>query len=409
VPLALELPVAACSIPVHGTLVQLYCVVLVLVLGACAAQPAKPPSTAPDTVVVYFGTYTSHGGASRGIYRAALDLRTGILSGLELAAEARDPSFLVVHPDGRHLYAVEELEELDGKPTGGVIAYEIDPVTHGLRRLNELPTRGRAPCHLALDAGGRHLFVANYVDGNVTSFALAADGSLDRETGTVQHQGSGPDRARQEGPHAHATVFDPAGQRLYVVDLGVDRVFAYRVDGATGALVASDPPSTSLTPGTGPRHLALHPSGRFAYVNGELQATVVAFAHDAATGALRELQTLSTLPADSTLPKSTAEIELTADGKFLYVSNRGHDSLAVFRVDQTTGLLTPAGHVLTQGKAPRHFKIDPTGTFLVAANQDSDSVVVFRIDHATGALTAVAPPVAVPRPVCVAFLPSSSH
>lgn len=376
---------------------------------ACAAKqpatsrPATAPSPSPAKSTVYLGTYTSGTSPARGIYRGTLDYATGTLGGVVLAAEAKDPAYLAVHPGGRHLYAVSERSDREGRPEGGVLAFSIDPTTSALTLLNEVSSGGAAPCHLMVDAAGKTVVVANYGGGSVASFPLGAAGALVERAGFVQHEGSGPNLRRQQKPHAHAAVADPAGRRVYVADLGTDEVRIYRVD-ANGALVPNGPAAAKLPPGSGPRHVAFHPGGKFAYVNGELDATITAFSHDAGTGTLTVLHTLSTLPEGHDR-KSTAHLAVTPDGRHVYVSNRGHDSLAIYAIDQQSGRLTLLGHQSSLGKTPRDFGIDPTGTFLLAANQDSNTVVVFRIDRATGQLTPIGHPVPVPRPVSVVFLP----
>jgi 6-phosphogluconolactonase len=320
---------------------------------------------------------------------------------VSLAARSLDPSYLAIARGGRHLYAVNELTEYQGEKSGAVEAFAIDAQTHDLTSINQLASGGGAPCHLTLARDGKALVVANYVGGNVASYPLRPDGGLGARASLIQHEGHGPDSHRQQGPHAHATILDPAGKRVYVCDLGLDRVIAYAVDDA-GAIAASGP-GGNVAPGAGPRHIAFHPNGRFAYVNNEMACTVTAFSCDAGTGALSELHSLPTLPEGFTGGRSTAQVLLTPDARWLYVSNRGHDSLAMYAVDQGTGRLTALGHQPTGGKTPRDFGIDPTGTWLLAANQDSDTVVVFRIDRDSGRLAQVGAPVPVPRPVCVVF------
>lgn len=384
------------------------------VLGSCATAAASGCATRASgggggrsgaSLVVYFGTYTPKDGASRGIYRATLDTASGALSQATLAAETAHPSYLAIAPDGRHLYAVNELVTSQGEPAGAVQAFTIDPGTHDLTPGNQLSTGGGSPCHLTLDRTGKALVVANYLSGSVASFPLRPDGSIGPRASLIQHQGKSAHATRQAGPHAHIAMLDPAGKRVFVCDLGIDRVLAYTVD-ANGALTGSATPAGTLAPGSGPRHIAFHPSGRFAYVNNELSSTVTAFTHDPDTGALTELHTLSTLPGEHP-GNSTAHVLLTPDGRWLYVSNRGHDSLAMYAVDQATGRLTAQGHQPTGGKIPRDFSIDPGGAFLLAAHQKSDNVMVFRIEPSTGRLTPVGAPVTVPSSVCVVFLRAS--
>jgi len=354
---------------------------------------------------VYVGTYTWK--ESKGIYLMELDLATGKLSAPELAAEATNPTFLAIHPSKRFLYAVGEIGSFKGKSSGSVSAFAIAPGTGKLTPLNSQRSGGAGPCHVTVDKEGKNLLVANYSGGSVAILPIAADGSLEEPSCTIQHQGKGHDPRRQEGPHAHSINLDPAGRFAFAADLGLDKLLIYRFDAAKGALTPNDPPSASVAPGAGPRHFAFHPNGRFAYVINEMGMTVTAFAYDAERGALRELQTVRTLPEgrETTPADSTAEVVVHPSGKFLYGSNRGHDSIAIFAVDAETGKLTPAGHEPTQGKNPRNFAIEPAGAWLLAANQNSASVVVFRIDPKSGALTPAGVKADIPAPVCVRYLP----
>ena len=367
---------------------------------AALAPGAGPAAAAGRTVMVYVGTYTGGPSASKGIYRLRLDLDSGALTEAGPPTESVSPSFLALHPSGRYLYAVNET---DGPPKGegGVSAFAVDARTGALTPLNKESSRGGSPCHLALDARGRYVLVANYGGGSVAVLPVQPDGRLSPPTTFVQHEGHGADPGRQKEPHAHWVDIDKANRFALVADLGLDEVLVYKFDPAKGGLTPNQPPAARLAPGAGPRHAAFHPDGRHVYVINELQSTVTAFSYDPATGALGELQTLSTVPAGYTEPTNTAEIAVRPDGKFLYGSNRGHDSIAIFAVDAATGKLTAAGHQPTRGKKPRNFAIDPTGTWLLAANQDSDSIAVFRIDRASGALSPVGQPFSVPRPVCV--------
>ena len=377
------------------------------VLSIAALAPGAGPAAAAagGTVIVYVGTYTGGTSASKGIYRLRLDLATGALTEAGPPTETGSPSFLALHPSGRYLYAVNE----SGGPTkdeGGVSAFRVDAKTGALTPLNQQSSRGGGPCHLALDAKGRYVLVANYGGGSVAVLPVQPDGRLSVATTFVQHAGHGADPGRQKGPHAHWVDLDQANRFALVADLGLDEVLVYRFDPAKGSLTPNQPPAARVAPGAGPRHAAFHPDGRHLYVINEMQSTVTAFSYDARTGALAELQTLSTVPAGFTEPTDTAEIAVRPDGKFVYGSNRGHDSIAIFAVDPATGKLTAAGHQPTLGKKPRHFAIDPTGTYLLAANQESDNIAVFRIDRASGRLTAVGQPFSVPRPVCVVMVKS---
>lgn len=356
---------------------------------------------------VYIGTYTR--GDSKGIYVCELDRITGTLSEPRLAGEAVNPSFLAIHPSGRWLYAVGEISDFDGTKTGGVSAFAIDRQTGQLKLLNQQSSRGAGPCHVVVDEAGRNALVANYGGGSVACLPIKADGQLAEASSFVQHTGSSVNPRRQEAPHAHSINVDPSGRFAVVADLGLDKVLVYRFESRQGELVPNDPPAASVEPGGGPRHFAFHPNGRFGYTNNEITSTVTAFEYDARRGVLTELETLSTLPADFDKEQnSTAEIRVHPNGKFLYVSNRGHNSIAIFTIDPSTGRLTAAGHESTRGEIPRNFNLDPSGRFLLAANQDADNVVVFRVDASTGQLEATGSEVNVPSPVCIRYFDLSA-
>jgi 6-phosphogluconolactonase len=369
-----------------------------LVQGATAEEPASPPGKR----WVFIGTYTD--GKSKGIYRFALDPASGELTGGELVAETDNPSFLAIHPNHRFLYAVNEVGNFEGQHSGGVTAFGLDPAKGTLTRLNSQPSGGVDPCHLIVDRAGKHVLVANYGGGNASVLPIGGDGRLGKATAFVQHKGSSVNRNRQEGPHAHSINLDPANHFAVVADLGLDRVMVYRYDSAKGTLTPNDPPFVATDPGAGPRHFAFHPNGRFAYAIDELNCTVFALAYDPDRGTFQPLQTVSTLPVPYKGEYSTAEVQVHPSGRFLYGSNRGHDSIAVFAIDEKSGKLTAAGHQGDGIKTPRNFGIDPTGQFLIVANQGSDSLVVFRIDPATGALRPTGHRVSVPSPVCVKFV-----
>jgi 6-phosphogluconolactonase len=371
-------------------------------LVLCAA--AVTGAAEKGQLLVYFGTYT--GKKSKGIYVSRLDTGSGKLSAPELAAEITSPSFLAVHPNERFLYAVNEVSKFDGKPAGAVSAFAIDRQTGRLSLLNQHSSGGPGPCHLVVDKSGRNVLVANYGGGSVAALPVAKDGSLREASAFVQHKGSSVNPQRQEGPHAHGIYLDSANRFAFAPDLGLDKVLIYRFDARKGTLTPNDPPAGSVAPGAGPRHFALHPHGRFAYVITEMQCTVTAFACDSRRGELKEIQTISSLPAgESVRPDySTAELFAHPSGKFLYGSNRGHDTIAVFAIDAKTGKLSLVEHVSTQGKIPRSFGIDPSGRWLLAANQNSDRVVVFRIDASTGRLTPAGQTVEVGAPVSVQFV-----
>ena len=358
---------------------------------------------------VYIGTYTTGKSESQGIYRARLDLATGELSPPELAAASTSPSFLAVHPQNRFLYAVNEVATFEGAATGAVSAFAVDGRTGALSPLNQQSSGGAGPAHVAVDRAGRNVLVANYGGGSVASLPIDADGRLKPAASVITHAGSSVHPKRQTKPYAHSINVDPSNTFAYAADLGADRVFIYRLDADRGTLTSATPASVALAPGAGPRHFAFHPSGRYAYVINELALTVTAFRRDASAGALTEIQTVSTLPAGQAADAafSTAEVVVHPSGRFLFGSNRGHDSLVVFAIDQATGMLTYVEHEPTQGSIPRGFGVDPTGRFLLAANQRSDSLVVFRIDQQTGALTPTGQSIKVATPVSVVFVPVS--
>jgi 6-phosphogluconolactonase len=312
-----------------------------------------------------------------------------------------NPSFLAVHPDGRTLYAANETTTLDGQPGGAVSSFAIDRGSGELTFLNRQPSHGTDPCHVSVDASGGNVFVANYTSGSVAVLPIEAAGRLAPASDVHQHRGSGPDPKRQEGPHAHFITRDPANRYVLASDLGLDQVLVYRLDAERGTLTAHEPPAVSLPPGSGPRHLAFHPFAPVVYVINELASTISTCAWDEVAGTLRLLGTISTLPEDFEGGSSCAEVRVAPSGSFVYGSNRGHDSIAVFAVDPADGTLSPAGHVSTEGANPRNFTIDPSGTLLLAANQDSDTIVAFRIDPDTGALNPTGQVTRVPSPVCV--------
>jgi 6-phosphogluconolactonase len=306
----------------------------------------------------------------------------------------------VAHANGRFLYAANEQEAT-------VSAFAMDAQSGKLTPINTVKSGGTSPCHVSIDKTGKFLLVANYGSGSVSAFPIQANGALGDATGFVQHKGSSIDRARQMGPHAHFVDVSPDNRFVLTADLGLDQVLSYRFDAAKGTLTPNSPPFATLKPGSGPRHLAFHPSGKFLFVNGEMSATLTSFSYDAATGAMKEVNTVSTLPADFSGAKSTAEVQVDRAGRNVYVSNRGHDSIAQFSINPSTGMLTPAGHTPTGGRTPRNFALDPSGNFLLAGNQDSDTVTVFRVDQKTGhpSATPIQTLNDVPHAVSIVFVP----
>ncbi len=357
--------------------------------------------------IFYVGTYTHSasplGRQSEGIYRCRLDSSTGALDLLGVTGGIANPSWLALHPSGRYLYAGSEVREHGQRSGGAAVAYARDGVTGELSRLNDQLTMGAGPCYLSLDPTGRLLMVANYASGSLTVFPVRADGSLDPASQVLQHAGSGPVADRQEGPHAHCIVPDPTGRFALAADLGIDKVLVYRIDLDARRLEPADQPGASLAAGAGPRHIAFHPNGRWVYVTGELDSTLSVFSWDAARGILRSAQVLSTMPEGWQGINYPAEVAAAPSGRFVYVSNRGHDSIANFAVDEATGKLASIGYEPAQGSFPRHFALDPTGAFMLVANQNGDNVVAFRVDVASGKLTPTGHEVAVPMPVCIRF------
>ena len=377
-----------------------------LVLAAAvlyAAAMSAKAAAANQSMRVYVGTYT--GAKSQGVYVCQFDTASGKLSAPELAAATKNPSFLALHPNGRFLYAVSEMDNFAGQRTGALSAFRLEASTGKLTLLDQQPSGGAGPCHVAVDRTGRCALAANYGSGSIAALPIGEDGRLAAPTTCIQHHGSSVNPQRQAGPRAHFITADPANRFALACDLGLDKVLVYHLDPAKSALAANEPPAVSIKPGSGPRHLAFHPNGRFAYLINEIAATVTVLAYDATRGALAEVQTIPTLPEYFQGNRSGAEVQVHPSGKFVYGSNRGHDSIAMFSVEQRTGKLTCLGYQSTQGKTPRYFALDPTGQWLLAENQDSDNIVVFRIDAATGRLTPAGQTIQVGSPVCAVFAP----
>ena len=377
------------------------CFGLVVLLTGLALLPV---TTAAADTLVYFGTYT--GKQSKGIYVSRLDARSGQLSAPELAVEATSPSFLAASPNGRFLYAVNEVSDFGGKKAGAVSAFAIDRATGKLTALNTQSSVGAGPCHLIVDKAGKNVLVANYGGGSVAVLPVQKDGRLKEASAFIQHVRTGVKLPGQKGPHAHGIYLDNANRFAYVADAGLDQVLIYRFDADAGTLVAHEPPFVASLPEAAPRHFALRPDGRFAYAIMEKHCTVMAFACDAKRGQLTELQTISTLPEGHEVKPgySTAELFAHPSGKFLYGSNRGHDTIVVYAIAAKSGQLTLVEHVSTQGKIPRGFGIDPSGRWLLAGNQNSDTVVVFAIHAKTGRLTPTGQTLAIGAPVSMTFV-----
>jgi 6-phosphogluconolactonase len=384
-------------------------VALFLLGAATNLRAADKPDSQPTKYWAYIGTYSQRG--SEGIYRFDYDSNTGKLTGRILAAKVKDPSFLAIHPSHDFLFSVNEVADFKGKSSGALSAFVIDRDTGKLTLLNQQPSNGGNPCHLVVDKRGRHVLAANYGGGSAIVLPIERKlrtrlprARLGLFTAFQQHHGKSVDKGRQEGPHAHSINLDPTNRFAFVADLGLDKVMVYRYDANKGSLEPNDPPSASVAPGSGPRHFAFHPKGKHAYVINEMKSTVTAFDYDAEKGALKAIQTISTLPEGFKKPTSTAEVQVHPSGKFLYGSNRGHDSITVFAIDGKTGKLTRVGWQAEGIKTPRNFAIDPTGKWLLVANQDSDSIVVFRFDQKTGELKPTGEKVKVPMPVCIKMM-----
>jgi len=355
-------------------------------------------------VALYVGTYTS--GLSEGIYTYRMNVETGELKRIG-STKAVNPSFLAVdasHGIQRYLYAVNEVKDFAGKSSGAVSAFSIDSRTGSLNFLNQQSSMGADPCHVIVDQTGKFAIVANYSGGSVSVFPIQRNGNLGPASDVVQHHGSSVNKERQEGPHAHCTILDNSNRYALASDLGLDKVMIYRFDARAGKLRPAKEPWVQLEPGAGPRHLTFHPNGKYFYVINELNSTLTAFTYDPLNGTLRSMQTVSTLPSDYSGANSCAEVDLSPSGKFLYGSNRGHDSIVVFAVNENTGRLQYLEHASTGGKTPRNFTIDPTGRFLLAANQQSDTIVTLGIDQLTGKLKPTGYAAEVPAPVCLKFV-----
>jgi len=361
------------------------------VVPGVAADPTR------DGLSVYIGSYAKD--SENGIHHFTLDFASGGLTAAGGASGVANPSFVAISPDKKFLYAIGET---GGKKGGAVVSFAIDE-KGGLKKISDSNSGGAGPCYVTADKTGKVVLVANYSGGSVASLPVSADGKLSEPATFVQHTGSSVDKGRQEKPHAHSINVSPDNKFALAADLGLDKILIYKLDPEKGTIKPNDPAFGELPPGSGPRHFAFHPNAKYLYVCGEMTSTVHAYAWDGEKGSLKLLQSLSTLP-EPVKGNSTAECQVHPTGKFVYVSNRGHNSVAIFKVDDETGKLTAAGHAPTGGKTPRNFGIDPTGQFLIAANQDSNNVVVFKIESGSGIPKPTGVEVSVPKPVCVKFL-----
>ena len=384
------------------SLVKVLTAAVVLILLLMSLQAGAQKTRSSSSYLAYVGTYT--GPTSKGIYAFHFDAATGHATSLGLAVESVNPSFVAVAPNRRFLYAANEISDYQGQKSGGVSAFAIDPKSGKLTFLNEVSARGAGPCYVTLDKSGKYVLVANYDSGTVAVIPVFKDGRLGEASSVIQHSGHGADPKRQEGPHAHEIELSRDNKFAIAADLGLDELLIYRFDAAKGTLGANDPPYAKVEPGAGPRHFSFHPSGKFLYVINEMGSSVTGFSYDAFSGGLHRLATVSTLPEGFKGTNDTAEIQVHPNGKFLYGSNRGHDSITLFAIDPATGVHKFLESVSTNGKTPRNFEIDPTGAYLLAANQKSDNIVIFKIDQQTGHLIPTGQVLEVPSPVCVKFV-----
>jgi 6-phosphogluconolactonase len=367
---------------------------------------ASHAAAAPASIRVYVGTYTGPG-KGEGIYLYDFDLATGALKQVSLVAETNSPSFLALSPDKKSLYAVGEVAEFQGKKSGMVTAFAIDEASGKLTAINAQPTGGQGPCHVSVGPDGKTVFIANYPTGTIASLRVGEGGKLAEPASVIQHKGQGTDPARQKGPHAHGIWTSPDGRYVLACDLGLDKVLVYKLDAATGKLTPNEHPFGKVPDGAGARHAAFAKDGKFLYVINEMGNSMTAFSWDAATGALNAIQTLPTVPEGFSGKSYTAEVVMHPSGKFLYGSNRGHDSIAVYKIDESTGKMTSAGATPCGVEWPRNFNVDPTGQWLIAAGEKSGTLAVFKIDQNTGGLTQTGETVKVPAPACVLFVPQS--
>ena len=366
-----------------------------------------------NELLVFVGTYTDPilfgtgkvlEGKGEGIYVYKMNPASGAMELIGKKTDVTNPSYLAFDPARRWLYAVNELKLFEGDPTGTISAFALDTKTGGLKFLNKKPTRGADPCHLIVDQTGRFVLLSNFMSGSVSVLPILDDGRLGDASDFIQHHGSSVDPDRQQGPHAHAVTLDESNRQAFIPDLGIDRVMVYNFDADRGKLGPSAILQIPLKPGAGPRHIVFHPDGEWAFLINELDSTIVAFLHERDSGELTEIQTVSTLPPDFNGESTCADIHISPSGMFVYGSNRGHDSIVIYKIDPRSGKLSYVAHESTQGNTPRNFAIDPGGTFLLVANQDSDTIVTFRIDPLTGELQSTGQVTHVPTPVCIKMI-----
>jgi 6-phosphogluconolactonase len=385
--------------------VNLLAAILLASLVCAAVQGGgKVNNSAPDHLFVYIGTAVYEGGSpTNDIYLANLNLTSGELTPLGIAGHAVNPGFIAIHPNRKFLYTTSEYGNYQGKKSGAVNAFSIDRQTGRLHLLNTVASGAPNPSFVALDKTSRYAAVSNYY-GGVAVFPIEQDGKLGAVSSYMQETGSSVNRERQDAPHAHSVNFSPDNRFTIAADLGLDKLLVYRFDASTGKLSPNEFPFAKFEPGSGPRHFAFAPNGKFVYVINELQSTLTVLTYDPATARMHPIESVSTLPSDFHGPKSGAEVEVSSSGKFVYTSNRGHDSITVFAIKPDDGTVSAIQHESTQGKTPRNFEIDPTGRYLLVGDQDSDKVVVFRVDSQTGRLSPTGHSLAATAPVCIKFM-----
>lgn len=367
---------------------------------------AKDKNPKEKFYTVYIGTYAKEGELS--IFQCRLNGTTGQITKVSGYKGGANPSFLTLAPDRKCLYAVNEVAQFNGSNTGAVSAFEVDGKTGRLTLLNQQATGGGAPCYITLDKSNKFILVANYMGGNVSIFPLQPGGKLGNLRTKQQHEGNGPNAKRQEKPHAHCIVPAPDNKFVFAVDLGIDKVKSYKLDTKQGVLIPNPDGDFTAQPGAGPRHLTFHPNGKFAFLINELNSSISVLAYNSTNGSFSQTQAIPTIPAGLTQDNYCADIHVSPNGKFLYGSNRGHDSLAVFAINTESGNLTLIEHVSTQGKWPRNFGFDPSGNILLVANQNTNNIVTYRADSETGKLTPTGHSVAIPSPVCLQVVPAFS-
>ncbi len=353
---------------------------------------------------ILFGTGKILEGKGEGIYMFKMDVSSGAMELISITTDVTNPSYLAFDPTRRWLYAVNELKLFEGDPTGTISAFAVDAKTGALKFLNKRPTGGTDPCHLTVDKTGRFVLLSNFMSGSVSVLPVLEDGRLGAASDFIQHHGSSIDPNRQQGPHAHAVTLDESNRYAFIPDLGIDRVMVYKFDSVRGKLGSDAILQVPVKPGAGPRHIVFHPTGEWAFLINELDSTIVSFLNEGDSGKLTEIQTVSTLPSDFKGESTCADIHISPSGMFVYGSNRGHDSIVIYKIAPHSGMLSYVGHESTRGNTPRNFAIDPSGTFLLVANQDSDTIVTFRIDPLTGKLQSTGQVTHVPTPVCIKMI-----